>query len=859
MRSLYGGETGTEDGATWERASPAVGKCFRAAAGAPITPLPAAPERAALLPLALDEATEVLRCPESVEDRPALTEVDDRAAALDALARAAGALAAVHARERPHGDLRPETIRGVGSRCALVVPARAVSAPRLLRARLAAGADPVAVAYAAPEVVCGEGASPASDVYSLAACAARVLNGRPPLGRTALGAATKGLGASLGPILSRALDPDPAARPPLDELQQALAEGARRAAEGGDFVLVPDAAAAPRGRVLQTNGAKARPLPAEPGASAPPGSRPSALLFLVLAVAASFVFCGALGLVVTGWEALGTVGQLGVLGLLTASIGVGGVRLERRGFSRSGFACVLLASQLLGVDGAYFVYRTGQQDEPLAWAAVAIAMALVDVLLAWRRDSELFGALAGLSWFAAVVCGWQACDADPWTHPLLAVGYGAVAAAIGAGLALVTAHAVPRVAAVSASLAGSAVLWAQCGAAVATGEVVGGHPVLGWLGPYAFAGGLGLLAWLGRPPLRALFAGGGALLLVWAPSAQATVFLGEGGRPTTWMAAAACVALVGAGLAFAAERLWPKHRGLGVPYGLLAVVWTQIGAGSAVFALAEGNTLYAAVPYALAAGLAFAAWRAREPLRWAFVVGCGLLLLWVPTAQAAAVEGHLVSLFGCAGLGLALLWAAFAWPRAAVTAARQVPLVGLGLVNALCAPLVFALVRCADRDGWKLLEEAVSSGGRVHETRFVFLSMPLGIALALVALGIHFSRDAERKLPYRMVEGAGLLAYFGLLTVLSFAHPVRDTFYVFLLLAGGALALGAGLRLRRAMLVWVAGPALLLTLVVQYFAKLSQVAPFGLVAVGFGLLLLGAAVLYERKLKQLLGETKGWA
>ena len=70
----------------------------------------------------------------------------------------------------------------------------------------------------------------------------------------------------------------------------------------------------------------------------------------------------------------------------------------------------------------------------------------------------------------------------------------------------------------------------------------------------------------------------------------------------------------------------------------------------------------------------------------------------------------------------------------------------------------------------------------------------------------------------------------------------RDLFYAGLLVAGGVLVGGLGVWARRVMLVTIASGALILTLVIQYFAKLVDFVPWGFLALGFGLALLGAAV-----------------
>lgn len=51
---------------------------------------------------------------------------------------------------------------------------------------------------------------------------------------------------------------------------------------------------------------------------------------------------------------------------------------------------------------------------------------------------------------------------------------------------------------------------------------------------------------------------------------------------------------------------------------------------------------------------------------------------------------------------------------------------------------------------------------------------------------------------------------------------------------------------------------MLIVLCVQYFAKLTQAVHWGLLALGFGVLVLCFAAAYERKLKRLLADREAW-
>ena len=109
-----------------------------------------------------------------------------------------------------------------------------------------------------------------------------------------------------------------------------------------------------------------------------------------------------------------------------------------------------------------------------------------------------------------------------------------------------------------------------------------------------------------------------------------------------------------------------------------------------------------------------------------------------------------------------------------------------------------------------------------------------------------------------MLEGAGILLYFGTLTVLSLAR-LTDWLYPLLILGGGAVVIGLGVHQRRALLVACAALALLLNLWLQYFAKLHDRLPtFGLL-LGFGLGLVAFGLLYERRVKKILPVLREWS
>jgi serine/threonine protein kinase len=94
--------------------------------------------------------------------------------------------------------------------------------------------------FLAPEVACGERATPASDAWQLAATVSYALTGQPPRGGhpdavSGLRAAATGAPLTQLPkrsahvaLLHAAMDNDPRRRPPLRTVQQALEDWLRR-------------------------------------------------------------------------------------------------------------------------------------------------------------------------------------------------------------------------------------------------------------------------------------------------------------------------------------------------------------------------------------------------------------------------------------------------------------------------------------------------------------------------------------------------------------------------------------------------------------------------------------------------------
>ncbi len=638
MRGLFGGDLEDLDGTSLERAAPEIVQVLRGAAPRdPLPELPGPPEGSpAGLEIVLFDVTDdgAVRFSGDLSAAPPLGAlVPQRAAALEALARVASALGVLHAADTCHGDLGlggdAIRVRGEGGRVALLVPARRPPAGALLGARLRAGAPPAVAAFSAPEVVTGYEATPASDVYALAALAHEIVTGRAPLGQIDFAEARQGPFSRLAPVLERALAASPLARPSADALAAALLEAAAVArdleqpAQAGPYRGAP-AAKAPTPRARSAAEASARKQQA---------SSMSGILLVLLAVGGLFVFTGAVWLVSVTWTALDGPGRFVLLLVLTSGILGAGVALGRKGYAGSGRALVVLGVELLWANGAYLLAVSGKLGDPGAWAVLAAAMTALAFVLAGALDSLVFAVLAALHYTLFAATLGAALHGGAPTGPsmfTLAIGMAGAAIAfaghrwrrerVGVPFAVLAA-----LAAFSSALAGVALL--------SKSE----HALYGSAWPYAVAAIAALFALALRGPYASFAAVAAGAILTVVPTIEALMRHDD----LAYLLAAVGIGFGVLGAALGGTRLGrdPGAQAAWVLVGLVSAVtgtsilflvkcWDEDG-----FAvLSQGSGVYLALVIAVSAALVGASYalgrRAQRKTTYRLIELAGLLQIF---------------------------------------------------------------------------------------------------------------------------------------------------------------------------------------------------------------------------------------
>ena len=297
-------------------------------------------------------------------------------------------------------------------------------------------------------------------------------------------------------------------------------------------------------------------------------------------------------------------------------------------------------------------------------------------------------------------------------------------------------------------------------------------------------------------------------------------------------------------------------RSVGVPFAVFSAASLALSACLALVVLGDHTNHVVAIawPYVIVAALAVPVvtrvpprpsvdHAAAEPgtCRHAAIFGftCALVITFAPTFEALIVSDSLPFLFAAVGIGAAVATAGFVAPPLSSDPTRHVLAALSGAIAVTAAPGILALEHLDD-------------------ARPLRLAIALGVGGGLVLLAYFLSINAAIKSGYRLLEGAGLLLFFGLLTLASLMK-LESFVYPGVLLAGGLVVMVLGSIGRRATLVGFASSALLLNLWIQYFGKLKEVLPTSLLLVGFGLGLLAGGFSLERKVRALLPELKSWA
>jgi hypothetical protein len=720
---------------------------------------------------------------------------------LQMLSSVAEFVAILHTSGRAHGDLRVGMLLRREHETLVIVPPAGLDAPALLAARLRAGAHPTEVAYAAPEVAHGSPATPASDVYSLAALAFAAIGGRAPLALVDARSVFTHFGDDVAEALIAALDPLPEERP----------------------------SAAALARTLRAWVALLRASGAETVAARPESA---SILAAVLMVGAVAVFTGILGLAVTRWGQVGANTRLLLFNAFTLAIFGAGAALLRFGNRRTGVGLCVLAGQLLWADAWLLLAIAGFEQSYAAWAIVGALIGAFQCGVAARMGWVLMGGFGALAFtVSAVTLGL-----------LLPIGRGQGPPVFAALIALALFSAelyLSRWRAATLPLSIASGFWIAASAALSLVPLAAGElTALAW--PYLLAAASAGLAIRLRDRASVLRFFAISLLLA-APTAQALVLVDRG--YTVHIAALASL-----GIAAVSARI--SSGGWPMALSLPAAAWTTASAITGMNASNAWPWIWVYVLLALVGLAAHFAKRAQARLA-AGVLGftaLGMLVL-APSVQALVFRDQIavvavVSLLGLAVVGYAL--------RLGLPAQGERAATLVGLTAAIASPAVLTLFACMGHAASELDQRARFGGG----DRWVYLGSCALVSVLLLAVAI--ASKPRGRAHRQAVEIGAVGVGAGIPFVLSLAVARDDLFYSSMALLLGGAALAVALVYRRLLLAMASAGLMLLVLSVQYFAKLGATLHWGLLAVGFGLVVLCAATLYERKLKQLLPGWQRW-
>jgi hypothetical protein len=721
---------------------------------------------------------------------------------LDVLSQVAEFAAGLHSQARAHGDLRVGMLFRRERGIAIVVPPPNVDAAALLAARLRSGAHPTEVAYAAPEVAHGSPATPASDVYSLAALAFAAIGGRAPLALVDARAQLSHLGEDTADTLIAALDPQPDRRPKAELLARALRDAvAVQRAQGANVGAAPE------------------------GAS---------IFGAVLLVGAVAVFTGVFGLALTRFGQVAASTRLVSFSVFTLAVFGAGAALLRFGHRRSGLGLCALAAQLLWADAWLLLAVAGLERSYAAWAIAGAAIGVLQVALAARLGWVLIGAFGALAFtISATTLG---------LFLPIGTGHGPPAFAATVALGLFVAElGLSRWRATAAPLSVASGFWIAASAISSLFPLAAGAlAALAW--PYALV--VVSLALAAKVDERARFFRLAAMsLLLVAPSLQAGVLVARGysihfAGPVML---AIAVAVTRAGM-----------LGWSLPLSIAAAAWTTAGV---VMAMSQAEPLPALGVYALVALVATAAHiakrcSARLAARVLGVTAVALLVV-VPSVQALVFRERTAIMAAVALFG-ALLLAYVVSKKTRLDVNEERAVVAIGLAATTLSPAVLALIACMGHSASQLGEKARFGGGE----RWTYLAACALVSTFLFAL--TFAANGLRREHRRALEFAALGVGAGVAVLLSFPAAAEDLFYSSLALVLGGMGLTVALLRWRLVLALTSATVIVLVLSVQYFAKLKSALHWGVLAVGFGILVLLLAALYERKLKQLLPDYSRW-